>query len=359
MGLGGRPGGRVRRDPLRARAADRRTLDHGRRARLLRAREELRRRRPLPAPGRAHRRLRARVPRAAQPGVGAVRPRPAGLRRGEGDQRGDRLAGGDPRLPARPPRLLTPVRLRGGRAGDVGADAALRRDADDRERVLPGVPARSAGDGRLVGATRPAPHALRDRGVRARLPDPRAGRGDPAGAGDRSLPRLRPEGAARVPLVLRGGRRGGSARPGRPGRARRLDLRRVRRLRGRRPHAVHRRRRLPLVALPLGGADPLARRRAVRRARRVGADGAWPAAPGARLPGRGRDALVLACAARGDVRVRAVAPRRGAEHVLRRTALPDRADALGRARLPSPLGGRRPHRRHRRRRRDRRCPTRS
>ena len=41
-----------------------------------------------------------------------------------------------------------PYRVRRGRAGDVGADAALRGDADDRERVLPGVPARRAGDGR-------------------------------------------------------------------------------------------------------------------------------------------------------------------------------------------------------------------
>ena len=99
-----------------------------------------------------------RLPGAAQPGVGALPLRAAGLRGGEGDQRGRRLARCDPGVPARPSRVLAPVRVRGGGAGDVGADTALRRDADDRERVLPGVPARRAGDGRSgsSGPTSPA-----------------------------------------------------------------------------------------------------------------------------------------------------------------------------------------------------------
>ena len=105
--------------------------------------------------------------------------------------------------------LSPPVRVRRGRAGDVGPDASLRRDADDRERVLPGVPARRAGDGALARAARPAPDALPGRRVRARVPDPGAGGRDPAGDRDRAVPRLRTAGASGVPLVLR--RRGRGA----------------------------------------------------------------------------------------------------------------------------------------------------
>ena len=140
---------------------------------------------------------------------------------------------------------------------------------------------------------------------------------------------------ARVPLVLHRRRLGGAARRRRPGRARLVDLRRLRRVRGRRPRRVHGGRRLPLVGLPLGGTDPVARRRAVRRARRPDRDDARPSAQRAGVPRRHAHALVLARARGRRLRVRAVAARRGAEHVLRRAAVPDRADALGRAVVPA------------------------
>ena len=177
--------------------------------------------------------------------------------------------------------------------------------------------------------------------IRARVPDPGAGGGDPAGDGDRAFSRLRTAGASGVPLVLRGRGRGRAARRGRAGRPRRLDLRRVRRLRGRGSRRVHRRRRLPLVAVPLGGADPVARGRAVRGARRPRADAARPAPRRAGVPGSRRHPLVLARARGRDVRLRAVAAGGGAQHVLCRPAVPDRDDALGRTgcargRAPSP-----------------------
>ena len=57
---------------------------------------------------------------------------------------------------------------------------------------------------------------------------------------------------------------------------------------------------------------------------------------------RGGLALLLARPRGGDLRVRAVVPDRGAEHVLRRAALPDRAPRLDRARrVPRGTGGRR------------------
>ena len=118
--------------------------------------------RALPAPRRAHRRLRPRLPGAAQPRVGALRPRPAGLRGGEGDQRGGRLAGGDPRLPARAPRRA--------RARSPSAAAVLAMSVPTllfagmlmtENAFYPVVPARRARDGALARATRPAPNALR------------------------------------------------------------------------------------------------------------------------------------------------------------------------------------------------------
>ena len=48
----------------------------------------------------------------------------------------------------------------------------------------------------LAGAARPAPNALPGRDIRARVPDPGAGGGDPAGDGDRAVPRLRTAGAS-------------------------------------------------------------------------------------------------------------------------------------------------------------------
>ena len=67
LGVARRARRRLRRRPLPARAPDRRAVDHGRRADLLRAREELRRRRPLPRPRTCDPALRRRLPGADRP----------------------------------------------------------------------------------------------------------------------------------------------------------------------------------------------------------------------------------------------------------------------------------------------------
>ena len=147
VGLGGGPRRRLRRDPVRARAADRRAVDHGRRAHLLRAREELRRR---PA---------ASCSAASTPPPTGSSTRRCSRRRGRSSTRVPQAYAAAKAinsvvvsLAAIPAYLLArrvlsrAVRVRRRRAGDGGADAALRRDADDRERVLPGVPARGARD---------------------------------------------------------------------------------------------------------------------------------------------------------------------------------------------------------------------
>ena len=58
----------------------------------------------------------------------------------------------------------------------------------------------------------------------------------------------------------------------------------------------------------------------------------------ARLPRRDGRALLLARARGGNLRLGAVVPHRGAEHVLRHAALPDRAAAVDRARSGAPCG---------------------
>ena len=106
--------------------------------------------------GELDRRVRLRLPGAAQPRVGALRR--ASRRRTRRRRRSTRSSSRwrrSRRTCSRGGCCSPSVRVRGGGAGDGGADAALLRDADDRERVLPGIPARRAGDGRLARAARP------------------------------------------------------------------------------------------------------------------------------------------------------------------------------------------------------------
>ena len=190
-----------------ARARDGRAVDHGRRAHLLRAREELRGERPLRDSRRARRRLvRLRLPAADQPGVPAVRLGAGRVRRREGDQLGASCRSRRcPRTSSRaacsnrpfalaaaalsvaiPSLLYTgtlmtenafyPVFLcvalvlvrmleRPTRANQLGAARALRarvRDAAAGARALPG-----GADGAAAARAAPAralPHALRRHG---------------------------------------------------------------------------------------------------------------------------------------------------------------------------------------------------
>ena len=90
---------------------------------------------------------------------------------------------------------------------------------------------------------------------------------------------------------------------------------------------------IALVPLPRVRARPVARRPALRGAARARAS-ACAALPRPEKVLRRRDGRgqLLARARGGDVRVRAVVPGRGAEHVLRRAAVPDRAARLDRPR---------------------------
>ena len=176
--------------------------------------------------------------------------------------------------------------------------------------------------------------------IGARVPDTRAGAlVRPGGADRAALLRLGAEArlarAPRLPADVRPRRRRRPARDHRPGRARRVAARDPRRVpgRGRDPLPLLAGRRMVLVpdrrprplarGLPAGGADRadcgLARARQER--------------PG--VPRRRDRGHVLADARGVGVRLGAPASRRGAEHVLRRAALPRRAARLDRPRCAS------------------------
>ena len=164
------------RRPLRVRAHARLALDLRRRARLLRAREGPRRaRRAAPARRAGRQPLRRPLPAPPQP---RLRPlgRDAGrVHRCARRQRGARLAGRRAGLPDRPapaPHVAVAARRR---ARPRAADAALRRDADDRERLLRCLRARRARADPGARAADLAPVARAGGRHRPRVPRPRAG----------------------------------------------------------------------------------------------------------------------------------------------------------------------------------------
>ena len=314
-------------------------MDHGRRAHLLRAREELRRVGPLPRARRGDGRLRDRLPDPDRARVGAVRRRAAGLRGGEGDQRGRDVARRGARVLPRAPRAL--VRLRAGGSCALRRDPVdgLHGDADDGERVLPALPDRRADARALAGAADRAPDGAAPRHLPRRVSHAPAGARVAPGARHGALPRRRQAGDPPLRAALRRRRGGSDRRRRRPGRARRVAARHLRRLRGCGEDALLRARGGEVVPLPRRRARSLARRASVRRAAPARPDVAAACRARSDLRGGGRLALVLARARGGDLRVRADVPDRGAEHVLRRAALPHRAARLDRARRAATAAG--------------------
>ena len=207
VGLGRGPGRRLHRDPLRARPADRHALDHGRRAHLLRAREEPRRRRPLPAPRRAHRGVRPRLPGAdrARRGRSSTRSRRRTRRRRRSTRSSSRCRRF--RRTCSPGALLAPVSRSAAAVLAMAvptllyAGMLMTENAFYRRSCSPRSRCASGSSGPTAKRT-PSCSARR-----ARVPDPRAGGRDPAGARDRAVPRLRP--------ARRCASSAGSSRPGR------------------------------------------------------------------------------------------------------------------------------------------------
>src|SRR5439155_1086539 len=322
--------------PVSARAAHRRALDHGRRARLLRHRAQLRGHRPLPDPRRA-RELRNRLSGDPRDPVQAVRLGYDGLRGGEGDQRRADVARGRPRLLPRTARAAPRHGAGGGRARGRTAAAGLRGNADDGERVLSALPllrARTRLDARAADREKAAARA---RALRHPVPDPRAGgrarhrRADRAARArlDRARP-ARPAGGVRA-AVRSHARRRARRDPlrGRPGtfadrRARQLQRHRQRRLPG---VAV-----LPLAALPRRGARSRAVGAPVRRADRRRRDGATHGQEAPDLRRCGGDRVFLARPRGGRVRVALLGARRGAEPLLPDAVVRDRAARVDRTR---------------------------
>ena len=158
-----------------------------------------------------------------------------------------------------------------------------------------------------------------------------SGRRDCAAVARLARPPPRPARRQGVPRRLRFAVRRGRRRARRRAGPREVAVRRARQLQRHRPRRLPRRPGAEVAALPHLGARPLPRGRPVRRAAPVdrGRAFARPAAP--RLPGRDASADGVARARGCDLCVVAVAARGGAEHVLRRTAVPDRAARVDRA----------------------------
>ncbi len=307
-------------------------MDHGRRAHLLRAREEPRRLRPVPRPRGGDRGVRHRLPGADRARLGALRVRAAGVRGGEGHQRARHVARGGARVLPRAPRARRAARPRGCGADGGGAGDGLHGHADDGERVLPAVSLRCAGDGALAGAADTVANGDRARRLPRRLPHPPAGSRAATGAADRAAARGR---EGRVPPLCASLRTGcrrlsrNSRPPAGPGT---LAARGLRRLRGGRPRRLLGVGGGEVVRVPRRRAQPRARRDPVRGADPPGADAT--AADGARPHLRRRRAqpVLLARARGGRVRFGADVPHLRAKHVLRRITVPDRAARVDRAR---------------------------
>ena len=157
-----------------ARPRDARPVHHGRRAHLLGAGEELRLRPRLRRPRRPGAGLRRRLPDPDLARVRDLRPDSGRLRDGQDDQQPGRC-----RSPPCP-RISSPGGSSASGSALLAARARRRRpvdglhgDRDDRERVLPALPPRSARARRAARApVAGQPRALL-RGARPRVPDPR------------------------------------------------------------------------------------------------------------------------------------------------------------------------------------------
>ena len=329
-------------------------MDHGRRADLLGAGQELRVQRAVPDPRPLDRRVRRHLPGADLACVGRLQDDPGRLRGGEGDQLRDDVARRDPGIPAGAADALDVVGARRGGSHRRPALDGLHGHADDRERLLPDLPLRGAGGRGLDRAAEHDDDALGGRADRARLPDPRAGALLRAGDPDRAAPlRMGPAprlaGAEGLPADVRPRRRRRPARDHRPGRARLVAARDPRRVPGRGRDALPLLAGRRVVLVPARRPRPLARGRAARGADRPLRRLARAGQAGAGVPRRLDRRHVLADARGLGVRLRSPAARRGAEHVLRRAALPDRLARLDRPRHAAARAARRPRRARRRR----------
>ena len=321
-----------------------------RRGRLLRAREEHRRRPPAGGSRRAGLRLGRGLSHADRAGVGPLQRPRARVPRGTRNQRARHVAGSGPRVSPGPPVCLAArvvPRRSDDRSGPVDDLYRRRHDGERGISRLPpgGAPDRprgsaAVGDEPGAGRPRPGSHGLHpDPGPRARRriplrgPDLRAP-GTARGA-SRLPPPVRPHGGVPRRRVARSGRRvdGGGRRPVRLARVAIEHLRRVPRPGG------------PAVArVPRGGSPPLRRRDSRRGDGRRHRTRAHPPRVGA---GRLFAAVALPtfaamwlCLARQRVprRRRQGEPQR-AIRLLRRPAAVPRARALdpGRAPPPRPL----------------------
>ncbi len=308
-------------------------MDHGRRARLLGAREERRRDGALPDPRPAVGLLRLRLPARDRARVAPVRRGAERVLGREGDQLGRDVPRRGARVLPRPARALAVALARGGGARGRGALDGLHGHADDGERVLPDLPRRGARARADAGEADLAAAATRARDRARGVRDARAGGGAVPRDPDRPAP-ARVARPSALQSAVRDGGRGRGRRGRRRGAARALSAGGARRLPDDEPRALPPRRRVPVGALAPGGPRPLPRRDPVRRVLRPLPRVAAARRAAARVHGRDRDARALALARGLGVRLDPDgAADRGAEPLLRRAVLPDRAAALDPARL--------------------------
>ncbi len=199
-------------------------VDHDRRDRLLRAREELRGDGIVRGSRGADRRLRRRLPDPDQPGLRAVPFDPHRLQRGQIDQRAAHVAHGRSCVPARPPCRLDARSADRRRARRRSPVHVLCRHRHDGERVLSGLRAARPGARRAARAPTARHGGVLSRCDRPCVRDTRAGRRRGARRAARAVAD-RSSGAptARAPplqAALRRSRRNRRARRPRGGRAR-------------------------------------------------------------------------------------------------------------------------------------------
>ena len=253
--------------PLRVVTPCRRTVDHGRRAHLLRACEELRANGPLPHPRRASRCVRRRVSAADRAGLACVRLRTGRVRRREGDRLGADVADRDPGvLPcAQGPEADSLSARRPARRRRAVAD--VHGHADDGDRLLSALRLRGTCARARVRAPDDPATARAARSLRARVPDTLAGdRAHPGRRDGAATPGVaRPPAsthARRLSRALRSPRRRRRRRACRPACAWSLPVRRARQLQRDRPCDLPARPGAEVAVLPRRRARPLPRHRA-------------------------------------------------------------------------------------------------